>query len=984
MTPHTSPPATAFGPVSVALEADVREWLSRHNLVIWLDADNHYCDFVEQLIQLRQNNQLKYDVYAFRGSHLELMLELENVTGGVDKTRALIHLPGFNEETVKGTPLFELYRAGKRYRKALNTLVSDAAAGNVPPDRINEFLQRNSLNLASADNWLRDLMTSGTEGLASKLRDVSLTGLVDDLLFKRVLAQRLATVDFRVKEDEDSAENTADRRAIQDRIVSLTGMPDKWFKDSLRDSFSVGEEKTSAEAIAYSICSWAMCVSYVHDLAPNVEPRTEVLKSIRGLPAKVKDECHALVLRLQDGAEEQQKFYQRTADECELRLVDDKGKVSARALGRFDTFRFEEETILEGSLQAILDSDWETVHNWAVIRSDPKTFWLRNEPLRRNAWKLVAAAARLGVAVQQAGPSLQSTDSIQSAVDEYTRRGAEVDQAHRHLEQFRQKLWRSQIPMSAKIRECLDHMTVVWRDWADAWARQFNALCQSQGFLPEKSRQQRTLFDEEVKPLVSDGSTTAYFVVDALRYEMGCELLEAVEDQTAQTKTRLEWRLAELPSITEVGMNVLAPVNSRDGHLQPVLKDLGVKGFSTGEFRVSDPDSRQRAMHDRVGGRTCPKIELHEILKLDTRALKNKIRGARLVMVHSREIDNSGESGFGTAVFEDVLHQLRSAWHQLREAGVSNFVFAADHGFLLLDEDTHPRQPHGRKLDPKRRHIISDVPVDRNDEVRVSLRDLNYECGDAYVTFPKSIAVFDTVNRKKGFTHGGNSFQERVIPVLTVSYRQPAGGSTTPYDVTAVKKDGIAGMHCIAAKVTIDRNCLDYGSDDAIDLGLRVSDSTSVRVELCETRGGAELSSGAIVATVGEEFELFFRLTGNTNARVQVELFHPGADVNIETRTLKERFEVGYSTEVPEEFEAEEITESWLDDLPAGAIRRVFQHLSQHGAVTETEIIKMLGSAREFRKFARNFEKYAASAPFATRIDATAAVKRYVREGFAS
>ena len=99
--------SVTLGPVSIVLEADIRDWLARNNLVIWLDADNHYCDFVEQLIQLRQSEQLKYDVYTFRGSHLELMLELEDVTGGVEKTRALIHLPGFNEETVKATPLFK-------------------------------------------------------------------------------------------------------------------------------------------------------------------------------------------------------------------------------------------------------------------------------------------------------------------------------------------------------------------------------------------------------------------------------------------------------------------------------------------------------------------------------------------------------------------------------------------------------------------------------------------------------------------------------------------------------------------------------------------------------------------------------------------------------------------------------------------------------------------------------------------------------------
>ena len=37
------------GPVSSALEAELRERVARHGLVIWLDVDNHYCDFVEAI-----------------------------------------------------------------------------------------------------------------------------------------------------------------------------------------------------------------------------------------------------------------------------------------------------------------------------------------------------------------------------------------------------------------------------------------------------------------------------------------------------------------------------------------------------------------------------------------------------------------------------------------------------------------------------------------------------------------------------------------------------------------------------------------------------------------------------------------------------------------------------------------------------------------------------------------------------------------------
>jgi len=321
-----------LGPVSRVLEVDIRDWLARHNLVIWPDPDDHYSDFVQQLIQLRAAEELKYDVYAFRGSYLELMLEIEDVAGGVDKTRALIHLPAFSHESIKSTPLFELYRAGKRYQKALSTLVADAAAGNVRPEQIDDFLGRNNLSLSAADVWLHDLLTEGSEGLASQLRNVSLTELIDDLLFKRFLAQRVAPM--------DGKPNERDEQALWDRIAALTGMPDEWRESSLTTS------TPSAEEIAYTVSSWALCVSYVCDLSG--KPQSDVLQSIPGLPQKVKDGCCQLAAHLQ---ETHPSFYRQTADETESRLVGEVDNAQASELGRVDTFRFEEELVFKAALQ---------------------------------------------------------------------------------------------------------------------------------------------------------------------------------------------------------------------------------------------------------------------------------------------------------------------------------------------------------------------------------------------------------------------------------------------------------------------------------------------------------------------------------------------------------------------------------------------------------------------------------------------------------
>jgi hypothetical protein len=973
-----------LGPVSRLLEAELRDWVVKHKLVLWLDLDGHYVELVNQLRSLRKQGELKYDVYTFDGSFMELMLDLEEVMGGVDATRAIIHLPGFNEELTKATPLLELYKAGARYRKALETLVRDAAAGKVRPDQIDVFLQRGNLSLTAADLWLHDLQTTGSEGMASQLQNVSLTELVDDLLLNRSLAQRIAAIKLgSSSETGEAAASNSDQKAIRDRIVALTGMPEKWFDESLQNSFSSGLEPTSVEAVAYAICSWAACVSFVHDLL--VPPRSPLLEPVPRLPQLVRDTCHELVVHLQNGNERQRSFYRQSALETELRLTDDVGQIAAEDLGRFDTFFFEEETILKASMQALQDRRWDAAQDWATRRSDPDSFWLRDDPLRRNVWQLVADAARLGVAIQSAGPELKVTDSVANSAQEYTQTGAMVDQTHRHLEQNRQKLLRSQMPEFEQIRSVLDQMQVVWRDWANSWGESFNAVCNVHGFLPDSTLQQRNLFDEVVKPMIAEEETTAYFVVDALRYEMGQELLESIGDAT-KTDVNLDWRLAELPTVTEVGMNVLAPV-TKSGKLQPEISNGRIAGFSTGVFRVHDPDTRRRAMHERIGGRTCPRIELSEVLCLEASTLRRKIAGARLVMVHSRDIDSSGEAGFGPSVFETVLKDLRSAWHLLREAGVRNFIITADHGFLLVDEDSHTSQSHGRKIDPHRRHVLSEQAANHSGEVRVAMRDLGYDCEDFHLMFPASVAVFTTGKQRKGFAHGGNSFQERVIPVLTISHRVASGGSSTVYNVSAERKPEVAGMHCLSAQVAHASGSLDFASIFELDIALRVPESPDVRVELCEIRGGARLSSGTVIATVGEEFELFFRLTGGEDSRVSVELYHPSREASVEPCSLRERFEVlGHIERATTTFsmETKSKDESWLTDLPEEKIRHVFQHLARHGTITESEVTEMLGSARAYRKFSRQFEQYAATAPFTVRIDSVSGVKRYVREGATS
>lgn len=71
----------------------------------------------------------------------------------------------------------------------------------------------------------------------------------------------------------------------------------------------------------------------------------------------------------------------------------------------------------------------------------------------------------------------------------------------------------------------------------------------------------------------------------------------------------------------------------------------------------------------------------------------------------------------------------------------------------------------------------------------------------------------------------------------------------------------------------------------------------------------------------------------------------------------------------------------WLQRLPDEGTRSVFVHLSEHGSVTEMELVHLLGSTRQARRFANRLDEWLAFIPFAVRAEATAAGKRYVRVG---
>lgn len=943
------------GPVSLVLEREVRGWVRRHGIVIWLDGGGHYTTFVDRLRDVRASGALPYRVEAFRGSLFELMAALEPVADGVVRPSLLVHLPDFTEERVRAGPLLELYAAGARYRKALPTLVAEAAAGEVPPPEIAALVAVNGLLLEDADRWLEGRMHAQGSALATRLRHFSPGVLLSALLRDRLLAGEIVG-------------SPGARETLREHLAARLGLGSAWW-----DAF--GGQAGDAHDLAFVAASWALAVEYVHDLRR--PPRADLLKPASKLSGQLVETCRGLATLLR---EQEEGFYERTADETEGLLEEETATARAEDLGQIDTFRFEEEKVLEATFAAVSAADWQVADGYARNRLDSRSFWLERDPGRLAAWKLLEAISCLGLRIREAG-GLDPARKPEELMLDYAQRGGSVDRAHRELEQLRADRLQPEVPHFVELRAVLDEARALWRGWADRWARSFSTACRSHGFGVGASSQQRTLFDEIVVPMTREGrDATVLFVVDALRFEMAQALVEALGAPTATT-VRLEPRLAELPTITSVGMNVIPSVAAA-GWLRPIMEGSRIVGFHTGQFAVVDPKSRQRQMHASVGGSTCPWLTLQEVVSRDTTSLRQALGGSQLLVVHSREIDQAGESDLGSFVFEPVLQKILAAWRLLRDAGARRFVITADHGFLLLDDRAEQVQSHGRPIDPKRRHVISMVGADHDREIRVPLRELGYEGTEAHLMFPETTAVFDTGGRVQRFVHGGNSLQERVVPVLTIIHRNQAGGTNLSYRIEGTPKESLGSFDSVEVTVLASglQQALDFAGAKQLEVALRVPEDPTVQIELHQVRGASARLQGAVIqAPVGERFELFFRLRGRGDRRVVVELYHPAGRAEVASCLISDRFTVSTAGVATAGDDAPPVGTSWIESLPVGGVRKFFQHLEAHGAVTEAEAVQLLGSAREVRKLAAHVEEHARKAPFTVRIEVLGGVKRYVR-----
>ncbi|MDD3538519.1 MAG: BREX-1 system phosphatase PglZ type A, partial [Eubacteriales bacterium] len=318
---------------------------------------------------------------------------------------------------------------------------------------------------------------------------------------------------------------------------------------------------------------------------------------------------------------------------------------------------------------------------------------------------------------------------------------------------------------------------------------------------------QKHFFERWVRPFLRKDNKVCVIISDAMRYEIGDELLSLIRQEDSYS-AELEPALSMLPSYTQLGMAALLP-----------NKALAIADNETGTVLVDGQSSQGTANRIKILGKAisqrataCKADELMAMKGDDCRAL---VRDHDVIYVYHNRIDATGDKRESEErVFEAVeetLQELIRLIKKLTGANANNLLVTSDHGFIYqnraIDEsDFTGILDFGSEIDDfasnqkseiknqkylyKDRRFLLGKDLPEHSSLRKFTSEQLVLAGEVEVQIPKSINRLRLKGSGSRFVHGGASLQEVVVPVLKINKKRQS-------DVTAVEVDILRGASSV-------------------------------------------------------------------------------------------------------------------------------------------------------------------------------------------
>jgi hypothetical protein len=452
-------------------------------------------------------------------------------------------------------------------------------------------------------------------------------------------------------------------------------------------------------------------------------------------------------------------------------------ELQPETLAALETFPEIEDRLLAHAEKQILNGLTQEALDIAERRK--RSFWSTEEPTNLLRWSLIETASRLLLAAARVRGDLKAGKKTPASMVASYAQGSDpwclLDTYQRHLERQYATFDLECTGAHDLLEQVVHKARQRYMDVADQCAEAFTAALESADFEAAEVLPQEEIFVRVVSPRRSGGKV-AYVWVDALRFEMGRELVDGL---SVDFDVTLVPAIARLPSITEVGMAALVPGAERGMDL--VDAGAGKVAVKIGAATLKDRSSRLKHVRESFGGATVVDLKLNELIKPSKR-LRDEIAAADFVLVTSQEIDRRGEEAEdedeARRYMDEVLEKLRRGVRRLAAFGVNQIVIAADHGYIFgdaIESGMKIDAPGGKTVDLHRRVWVGKGGMAAEGYVRVSASRVGMG-GDLELAFPRGLACFKA-GGSTSFFHGAASLQELVIPVATLVSKQVSTGA---------------------------------------------------------------------------------------------------------------------------------------------------------------------------------------------------------------
>lgn len=532
-------------------------------------------------------------------------------------------------------------------------------------------------------------------------------------------------------------------------------------------------------------------------------------------------------------------------------------------LGRLDTFPFEERTFLHAAVAALKSDQLDGTRE--MVDRHKHSVWLGKGESQAQ-WGLVSAALRLVTACEDAERNLAgNSGSLDTLIEHYTLSLREIDRLQREFEQALGEY----VSLEPVVDDVADHVRKRYARIAEKVQTIFIKHLEKDGWPPHGRLSNVDLFDKLVAPLlVERNKRVAYFLVDALRYELGLELHRQLTDTGT---TNIHAVLAQLPTVTPVGMASLLPGASKKLRVMRDGKDF-VATFDG--LRLTTVASRMKVFEQQYGDRFA-QMTLSEF----NSGKKPKVADAvNLLIVRSTEIDSHLESNPDTSLglVHQVLKGIRVAVHRLKEAGFTNVVIATDHGFFLNGHadagDICTKPEVGDWIVAHDRALLGTGSGDEQTLVmpteKLGIRG-DFDCFGA----PRSLAPY---RRGIRFFHGGASLQEAIVPAITVVLQNQSGRETPVATVRLGYKNGAKRITTRLPVVDLAVESTDmFAQGEDLEILFEAHDRKGNVVGEARKGDPVDPATGTLKLKPGEEKQVTIRMDMEFEGKFTLKAFNP-------------------------------------------------------------------------------------------------------------